>query len=312
MSTPRTPIGDRRDGAAGRSELNEDADKSVGPSDLDSGAVRAQGAAMPDLEIHGSEFRNVRLPTFWRNRPKLWFAQLESEFVAYHIRADNVRYSAVVRHLDEAAMLVVADILEQPPVTGKYDALKGALIARFSDSQEKQLRTLLGELELGDKIPSALLREMRALAGKSVTDDVLKTLWVQRLPQRIQELLAVLEGVDLGQLAACADKALERSAGLSVAAVATLPQDDPIQRLTEVVEKLVIQVAAFEPQRSSRQRQRWRQRSRSRSKGRAQTKTPSDYCSFHRRFGDKAWRCIKPCAAPYPLATPENPGSRPQ
>lgn len=40
-------------------------------------------------------------------------------------------------------MLNAADILEQPPETGKYAKLKNILIEKFSDSLEKQLRTLL-------------------------------------------------------------------------------------------------------------------------------------------------------------------------
>lgn len=49
----------------------------------------------------------------------------------------------LVRHLDEQTMLAVADILEQSPSTGKYEILKNALIERFSDSIEKQMRILL-------------------------------------------------------------------------------------------------------------------------------------------------------------------------
>lgn len=46
----------------------------------------------------------------------------------------------------------------------------------FTDSQEKQLRTLLLGIELGDKKLSQLLREMKALAGSNATKGPLKTL----------------------------------------------------------------------------------------------------------------------------------------
>lgn len=61
---------------------------------------------------------------------------LESEF-AYKIRLDEAMYRVTVRHLDEQAMLAVTDVLEQSPITGKYEALKNALIERFFDSVEK-------------------------------------------------------------------------------------------------------------------------------------------------------------------------------
>ncbi|EZA59717.1 hypothetical protein X777_16517 [Ooceraea biroi] len=111
-------------------------------------------------ELFASEFRNVRLPTFWKKRLALWFVQLESEFTTYHIRSDDVKFSAVIRHLDEETMIVVADALETPPPQDKYTHLKRILIERFTDSQEKQLRKLLLGIELGDKKPSVLLREM--------------------------------------------------------------------------------------------------------------------------------------------------------
>lgn len=126
-------------------------------------------------EIQSNKFRNVKLSTFWRNRPKLWFTSLESVFTAYRVRSDDIKFSAVVRHLDEQTMLAVADILEQPPSSGKYEKLKSILIERFSDSLDKQLRKLLDGMELEDKTPSALLREMRTLAGANVTDNMLHT-----------------------------------------------------------------------------------------------------------------------------------------
>jgi len=35
----------------------------------------------------------------------LWFVQLETEFGAYRVRFDDVRYSAIIKHLDEATMI---------------------------------------------------------------------------------------------------------------------------------------------------------------------------------------------------------------
>lgn len=115
-------------------------------------------------------------------------------------------------------MLAVADILEQPPATDKYETLINALIERFSDSIEKQMRILLSEMELGEKILSILLREMHTLAGTNISDSLLRTLWLQRLPTRVQEVLVVLDGVNLEKLAACADKATECAKFTSVAA----------------------------------------------------------------------------------------------
>jgi len=174
--------------------------------------------------VYTSHLKDIKISAFWRARPKLWFVSLESEFAAYKVRSDETMYRVTVRHLDEHFMLAVADVLEQPP-TGKYEMLKKTLIERFSDSLEKQMRTLLSELELGDKKPSVLLREMRTLAGSNISDILLRTLWLQRLPARIQEVLVVLDGVSLDKLAMCADKATE-CAGSTIMAVAENTNQD--------------------------------------------------------------------------------------
>lgn len=259
--------------------------------------------------IQANEFRNVKLANFWHNRPKLWFVSLESEFTAYRVRSDDVKYSAVVRHLDEKTMLAVADVLENPPLADKYEKIKATLIERFSDSLEKQLRTLLDGMELGDKAPSTLLREMRTLAGTNVTDSMLRTLWLQRLPTRIQELLSVLDEVTLDKLAVCADKAHERGSSSTTVALVNNSQD-PLQDLRGQVAELTKAVAAIGRKRStSRTRGR---RNRSNSRARSTSGERSGICYYHRRFKEKAWKCLQPCKAEHQLAKRENSEDRQQ
>ncbi|GFX63230.1 uncharacterized protein TNCV_3895551 [Trichonephila clavipes] len=97
----------------------------------------------------------------------------------------------------------------EPPATNKYNALKERLIIEFSDSENKQIRKLLSELQLGDDKPSHLLRKMRVLAsGASLNDNFLKTLWLQRLPSEMQSILSV-SSETLENLAKLADKIAE-------------------------------------------------------------------------------------------------------
>ncbi|GBN32525.1 hypothetical protein AVEN_222664-1, partial [Araneus ventricosus] len=60
---------------------------------------------------------------------------------------------------------------------------------------------------LGDDRPTQLLCKMRDLSSK-VPEDLLKNLWLQRLPTAVQQILAVSTG-DLEALAKTADKVLE-------------------------------------------------------------------------------------------------------
>jgi|GEM_PF-6974727 len=106
-------------------------------------------------QINSNEFRLLKLPIFWHKQPKLWFAQIESEFVVYRIRSDDIKYSSVIRHLDEQALVSISEVIENPPTTDKYNHLKNVLINRFTDSEVKRLRQLLAGIELNDKNFSA-------------------------------------------------------------------------------------------------------------------------------------------------------------
>ncbi|KYQ47879.1 hypothetical protein ALC60_13088 [Trachymyrmex zeteki] len=154
-------------------------------------------------QIHSNEFRLIKLPTFWHKHPKLWFAQLESEFLVYRIRSEEIKFSSVLRHLrlDEQALLTISDIIENAPEKDKCITLKTALINCFTDFEEKRLRQLL---------PSDLLREIKQLSGGAIVDNILHSIWLQRLPLRVQATLAVVEDVPLIKLAELADRILER------------------------------------------------------------------------------------------------------
>ncbi|XP_039303210.1 uncharacterized protein LOC120357244 [Solenopsis invicta] len=111
---------------------------------------------------------------------------MEAQFLTANITVDDMKYNYVIQCLDEACLAEVSDIVLNPPATDKYHALKDRLIKSFADSAEKKLRRLLNEIDLGDRRPSQLFRQMRDLAQSGVSEEVLKSLWLQRLPQQVQ------------------------------------------------------------------------------------------------------------------------------
>ncbi|KAK4887207.1 hypothetical protein RN001_003478 [Aquatica leii] len=133
------------------------------------------------------EVRQVKLPPFWQVNPTLWFTQVDAQFYTYKLKSEITKYFTVISCLDSAVLQEVSDILVNPPETDKYENLKRQLIERFS---------------LGDKSPSQLLREIKTLADNKVSDEVLKTLWLQRLPTNIQAILSASSDVTLENMAA--------------------------------------------------------------------------------------------------------------
>lgn len=146
---------------------------------------------IPNPEINQRYVSKVAIKPspFWKSDPKLWFIQLEAQFELSHIVLDSTKYNHVLSAIDTDILTQVTDFLINPPQLGKYERIKNRLISIFSDSSEKKLRKLLSETSLGDRKPSQLLNEMTRLGGSSVSQEILKTLWLQHLPTQIQSVL---------------------------------------------------------------------------------------------------------------------------
>ena len=71
---------------------------------------------------------SVKPPPFWRDRPALWFAQLEAQFTLAGITTEATKYSYVIANLDERYAKEVEDLLSMPPTDTPYTKLKTELI----------------------------------------------------------------------------------------------------------------------------------------------------------------------------------------
>ena len=270
---------------------------------------------------------SLKLPPFWPHDPTIWFAQVEAQFQTRQITSQLTKFSYVVSSLQPEIAQEVRDLLISPPSVDPYDKLKTELIKRTSESEQKRLHQLLISEELGDRKPSQLLRRMKQLLGENKLEErILRQLFLQRLPQNVQLILASSsDAVDLEQLALIADKIVEVAVPLAVSNVsagsATAPTTMPphssydsrldemqaqISQLTSLVKSLVTnesqdnhRVYGGRERSRDRYKKRDRSSSRSRSRSRYQSKNPpragSD-CWYHWRFGDKALKCVKPCS----------------
>ncbi|XP_055924770.1 uncharacterized protein LOC129956840 [Argiope bruennichi] len=136
---------------------------------------------------------SFKAPPFWKQNPKLYFVQIESQFTIAGITKDETKYHHVVAAIETDVIAQVSDIILNLNEELMYEALKERLIEQFADSETHLLKLLLQELQLGDDRPS---------------EDLLKNLWLQRLPTAVQQFLAVSTG-DLDALAKMADQVLE-------------------------------------------------------------------------------------------------------
>ncbi|UYV66080.1 hypothetical protein LAZ67_4000089 [Cordylochernes scorpioides] len=157
---------------------------------------------------------SIKAPEFWPNDPELWFITLESQFLLNKpspITNDDTKFSYLISLLPPSTAIEVREFIILPPPDNKYDALKKAIIKCTADSEFKKLQQLLTQEELGDRLPSQLLRHLRQLIreSKAVSDTTLKMLWMQRLPKNIQIILTTQEQASLNSLADLADRVTE-------------------------------------------------------------------------------------------------------
>ncbi len=126
--------------------------------------------------------------------------------------------------------------------TATYPTLKNRIITQFADSEQKRVKKLLQEQELGDMRPSQLLREMRSLAGSEINDNILKSIWMSRLSSKMRLIISISND-PLDKVALLADKISEVSDTPHVHAVevqhtATHAQFSIEQQLAEITKEI--------------------------------------------------------------------------
>lgn len=262
--------------------------------------ANATTALQADELMEIAAMKNLKIPPFWKANPALWFFQIEAQFHNNRIISDNSRFNAIIASLDPEVLNEVSDLVQKPPSQDKYAIFKSQLVARFTESKERQLNRLLTSLELGDKRPSSLLREMRRLAGDTVPDDMLSTIWMSRMPNHVRAILSASQHIDLNALSEIADKIMDNMT--SNAVFATEACDDnkissDLDRRLKDIESTLASLTALVGRSSIHPRSRSRSKPRTRStSSRAKSRDPNtSLCYFHRKFGDKAINCKKPC-----------------
>lgn len=129
----------------------------------------------------------VKNAPFFREQPELYFLQIEAQFRNAGITVDQTKYDHVIAQFDPKYLCKVSDFLSVDTNHGKYSELKDRILKEFTDSAQKKLKQLIEGIELGDDKPSQLLKRMKELAGNSLTDEAIKTLFIQRRCGRMGE-----------------------------------------------------------------------------------------------------------------------------
>lgn len=264
---------------------------------------------MPDNEhLNIAAMGIMKLPQFLPSDPELWFTQVDGLLHVNRITSDASKYYTVITALDADTLRQISDVAKNPPDAGKYEKLKKELISRFSESKEKQITKLLTGIDLGDKKPSHLLREMRDLAGSDISDDALTTIFMQRMPNNVRCILSSCKKEELDNLAEIADRIIDNSQpSYMVASTFTAPSntnyceaisstqfnafDARITALETSINNVVQKLSELLTNNS----QRYGSADRSRNRSRSRQQNKSKVCYYHIKFGAASRKCQQPC-----------------
>ncbi|GBM89708.1 Transposon Ty3-I Gag-Pol polyprotein, partial [Araneus ventricosus] len=228
----------------------------------------------------------VKVPPFWRENPAIWFSQLESQFITSGIVQDSTKYHTVVASVETEILSQVSDIITSPPNNDMYKTLKERLINIFSGSEERRLKKLLQDVELGDKRPSMLLHQMQDLAGNRVGDELLRSLWLQRLPTQMQAILTTSSD-DLNKLSIMADKIADVRSGSEICSNHVKTKVPETSTPNDCISNLQAQISEL-----SLKIDRMSQFRRSRSMSRRNNYRKDQMYWYHFRFRERMLRSV--------------------
>lgn len=248
---------------------------------------------------------SFKLPTFMTNCPEAWFLLIEGQFLIQNITNDFLKFHYVFCALPQEVITKIIDIVNPPPTENKYQCIKKTLLERFSISDEEKLEQLLSNSQLGDRKPSELYRDLKSLVSSDsiISQELLFKLWFRKLPQYLQVHLTSSSDKSVNEQIILADKLINltsRNQNCSVIGSSDIkPLEQCIQNLTQLtttlyqhIDKINLDVAELKTDRRNFQHYTSGVKSPSRSK---YSNNQNNLCWYHQKFGDKAFKCIKPC-----------------
>ncbi|KAJ8981849.1 hypothetical protein NQ317_001812 [Molorchus minor] len=219
---------------------------------------------------------SVKLPPFVPDDPDMWLRLVDITFTLAKITNEEDKFGYVMTALDPRTVVrEVREMLMQPPKEKPYTTLKQLLVTRFSTSQEERIRMLLEREEIGDSKPSQLLRRLKSLAGTAFSESVLRTLWMDRLPQSIRTVLVTQKNTPLDEVAELADAIAESVSSKPIVCEATRPVSDADDRLAKLEQQISAMTRQMAKLCAGTERHQFRRSSRSRSRGRTQNRDTS-------------------------------------
>lgn len=284
-------------------------------SDVEDG----HNSASPPMDFEEGKVSSIcaqvtKLPDFWQDEPEAWFERVEAMFDLANITCDETRYKYILAHASRELIPYIVGIRNTPLPDGEssYTIFKKRVVQGFACSEEAKLGSLFKAQFLGDSKPSQLLLQLRNVSSGQCSDTVLRSLFLERLPEKVKIILAVSSSVTLDDLALLADKIMEnQSSSVDLNEIKSNDLYEIIKELQDKVSFLSVQIKKLTF--ADNTTNRFRTRSTSRNRGNANIKSTHDHrttgsvkspmtegdsstCWYHKKFGPRAKWCKEPCS----------------
>ena len=175
-----------------------------------------------------SSSRTVRLPSFNKERPKIYFQHIEALFRRHRVLTSYDKYDYLVPAISTDVMDEIQDVIEEVAegVPDPYERTKERLLLLYAPSRWAMASRILHHPPLGDARPSVLMSRMLALLPSGETPGILfQTAWLERLPSGVRSLVSTHDFANVRAMAAYADRVWEnKTAEAAVAALSIHPR----------------------------------------------------------------------------------------
>lgn len=272
------------------------------------------------ITMNTTDSVRVPFPNFKSDDIESWFRRLEYWFEFSKVQSEHARFTLIASQIDDSTVSNLEEILNPHDET-PYTIVKAKIISIFQATTSSKINKLLSGCQLGDLKPSQLLAEMKRIGG-NVGDDILRNLWSKRLPLHLQPVIAAATHSNLNELAVIADAVID-AVGSNINHISSIGNNTQIPVTTNTHTKEMEELRAsinqltetISKMQKDESNTRSRSRSRSQSRSRPKTNDKDDngtfklrddrVCFYHRRFGNKAKLCTKPCTFEQPTSSNE-------
>ena len=179
----------------------------------------------------------LKLPPFSPIDAHHWFQRAEIKFRRRNISRDETKVDHILEAVPEDVFPRISEWLTQKGDAVTYSDLRNHLLRMYTPSAANRAATILrlSTQDLGDQRPSEALLDLQALVrlppdedGNTRTLDLLRELWLRRLPEPVREALTNAQDMTYEELREKADALLDASTAASQRQQVCVIDEDPL------------------------------------------------------------------------------------